>query len=237
INKESKYYGLIIGIDDYLDENINDLENPIEDGELLKNVLISKYTFEEENISLLKNPTYAEMCNAFQELSKRISKNDNLLIFYAGHGVWDEKSSLGYWLPSDARKDNNAFWFRNSVLVDYLKQVQSNHTLLIADACFSGSIFKSRSAFDNSSRSYDHLYSMPSRKAMTSGSLKEVPDRSAFIKYLINVLSENDQQYLGSMELFNNIRMAVMNNSENIPQYGDIKNVGDEGGEFLFIRK
>jgi hypothetical protein len=31
--------------------------------------------------------------------------------------------------------------------------------------------------------------------------------------------------------------MAVMNNSENVPQFGTIQNVGDEGGDFIFIKR
>jgi hypothetical protein len=30
---------------------------------------------------------------------------------------------------------------------------------------------------------------------------------------------------------------AVINNSENIPQFGTIQNVGDEGGDFIFIKR
>jgi hypothetical protein len=28
-----------------------------------------------------------------------------------------------------------------------------------------------------------------------------------------------------------------MNNSPNVPQYGTIQNVGDEGGDYIFIRR
>ena len=37
--------------------------------------------------------------------------------------------------------------------------------------------------------------------------------------------------------LFTNFRTAVLNNSPTEPQYGIIQNAGDEGGEFMFIRK
>ena len=42
---------------------------------------------------------------------------------------------------------------------------------------------------------------------------------------------------MSSEALFTSFRMAVMNNSQNIPQYGTVQNVGDEGGDFIFIRK
>jgi hypothetical protein len=78
---------------------------------------------------------------------------------------------------------------------------------------------------------------MPSRKAMTSGAFSEVPDESAFIKYLIRRLNENQETYLSSEELFSSFRMAVMSNSATVPLYGEIQNVGNEGGDFIFLKK
>jgi len=72
---------------------------------------------------------------------------------------------------------------------------------------------------------------------MTSGTLTEVPDRSAFVKYLLERLNDNTEKYLTSEQLFSSFRMAVINNSDVVPQYGEIYNVGDEGGDFVFIRK
>jgi hypothetical protein len=108
---------------------------------------------------------------------------------------------------------------------------------LVADACFSGSIFKSRSAFANVSSAIEKVYELPSRKAMTSGSLSEVPDKSIFLEYLIRRLDENTKPYLTSEELFYSMKTAVINNSPNVPQFGEILNTGDEGGDFIFIRK
>ncbi len=38
-------------------------------------------------------------------------------------------------------------------------------------------------------------------------------------------------------QLFYRFREAVINNSPNTPQYGVIHDAGDEGGEFIFIRR
>ncbi len=72
---------------------------------------------------------------------------------------------------------------------------------------------------------------------MTSGTLTEVPDRSSFTKYLLERLNENNDTYLSSWQLFNSFRIAVINNSLALPQYGEIQNVGDEGGDFIFLRR
>ena len=232
-----KYYALLIGVNDYLSEEIADLENPIKDAENLYNVLLSRYIFDKDNIWLLKNPTQNEIILKLDELSRLLTSSDNLLIFFAGHGYWDEKGNVGYWFPADATKNSSVNWFRNSTLRDFIGSIQAKHTLLIADACFSGSIFKSRAAFTEAPAGIEKLYEIPSRKAMTSGIIQEVPDESVFIKYLIRRLDENEEPYLTSELLFSSFKQAVMNNSPNVPQFGVIQNVGDEGGDFVFIKR
>lgn len=234
---EGEYYGLIIGINEYQDPLINDLDEPIKDAQKLVDILTRSYTFEEENIIFLKNPTREKIVATLDKLEKIITSKDNLIIFYAGHGHWDELTQKGYWLPSDARHENTAKWFRNSSLSGYINSIKSNHTLLIADACFSGGIFKTRAAFGTPAMAVQRLYELPSRKAMTSGTLKEVPDKSVFLQYLTKRLIDNKDKYLPSEQLFYSFKPAVLNNSINVPQFGEIRNCGDEGGDFIFIKR
>jgi len=235
---KGKYYALIIGINDYDDPEVSSLDRPIQDAQTFYNMITSRYTFNEDNVRFLKNATNTEIFASLDYFAKRVTPEDNFLIFYAGHGIWDEDAEIGYWLPSDARKSMTRDWFRNSTLRDYLKQIKSKHTLLISDACFGGSIFKSRAAFSDATTGINMLYELPSRKAMTSGTMTEVPDQSVFIKYLIERLMSNSEKYLPSYELFNSFRMAVINNSGGVvPQYGVIQDVNDQGGDFIFILK
>lgn len=236
INQESTYYGLLIGIEDYADPNLEDLDNPIRDAEELYHALTANYTFEEDNVKILKNPNRTQIIRELDLLRSRITSSDNLLIFYAGHGYYDEQAEVGYWLPADATRETTADWFPNSTLVNHLKAINSKHTLLITDACFAGSIFKSRAA-SMQEVVYERIYEIPSRKAMTSGTLTEVPDESAFIKYLIQHLNDNTETYLSSEELFSGMKRAVISNSNVLPRYGDIQNVGNQGGDFIFLKK
>ena len=116
-------------------------------------------------------------------------------------------------------------------------KIKSKHTLLIDDACFGGAIFKTRTAFPDARKAIQKLYELTSRKAMTSGTLTEVPDLSAFINFLVERLENNTEKYLSSDQLFSSFRIAVINNSNAIPQYGEIRNVGDQVGDFIFIKK
>ncbi len=233
------YYALLIGVNDYADPNITDLSEPLNDTYKLFNTLITRYTFNPENITLLSNPTRNDLIKSLDELAARVTNKDNLLIFYAGHGLWDEQLKKGFWIPSNASTTNRTNWFSNSDLRDYIGGIQSRHTLLISDACFSGGIFKTREAFTGASPATFELYKLPSRKAMTSGAMSNVPDHSVFMEYLIKRLNENTQPFLSSEQLFASFKIAVINNSTTgqVPQFGEIRETGDEGGDFLFILK
>jgi hypothetical protein len=235
--RSGNYYALIIGENEYKDPLITDLDNPIDDSQELYDILKEGYSFKDEHISFLKNPTRSEIMVELDNLNEKLTEKDNLLVFYAGHGYWDSEDKIGYWLPSDADSENTANWFRNSTLREYVHSLDTKHTIVIADACFSGSIFKTRKAFANAPQGIKEIYKLPSRKAMTSGNLKEVPDESVFMKYLVKRLTNNQKKYLTAEELFNSLKVAVMNNSPNEPQYGEIKNAGDEGGDFIFVKQ
>jgi hypothetical protein len=232
-----KYYALLIAVEDYNDPMINDLDKPVKDAQKLFDVLINEYLFEKTNVTFLKNPTREQIISSLDRLEKELTKSDNLLIFYAGHGYWNETSQKGFWLPSDASKQNTANWIGNSSVSDYIRSIPAKHTLLIADACFSGSIFKTRAAFGNQDLSSMKLYELTSRKAMTSGTLTEVPDKSVFIDFLVKRLYENQENYLPSEQLFFSFKPAVLNNTESIPQFGVVGNAGDEGGDFIFVKR
>ena len=232
-----KYYALIIGVSNYEDPLIPNLdEHPTRDATRLRDVLSEKYLFEDKNLNLLLNPNRVEILKSFDRLSRKITENDNLLIFFAGHGYYDRETNLGYWLPSDAESDFSANWIYNDVLVANLKRIHSKHTLLISDACFSGSIFKTRS-LNNAPVVYQKKYELRSRKAITSGVLENVPMESVFFRFLVDRLESNQERYMSASGLFRNLEFPVANNSPNSPQYGTIQNVDDEGGDFIFIRK
>ncbi len=229
------YYALVIAVQEYDDPAINDLDHPIRDASRFIEVIESDYNFQKENVKFLENPTKADIIGTLHHMRDQVTNEDNLLIYYAGHGHYDEEMETGYWLPKDARSDNPVDWLPNTDLTNYLNVLKTKHTLLIADACFSGGIFKSRSAFNNA-LAVEKLYKLNSRKALTSGALSEVPDESEFIKYLIKRLDQNTQKYLPSEQLYTSLKDAVMSNSNTVPQFGTIQNVGDEGGDFIFIR-
>lgn len=236
--KPGRFYGLLIGVSVYLDNRL-DLEKPARDAQQLKSVLIQNYVFSDSTVSMLISPTRQNILVALYNLRKAIGPRDNLLIFYAGHGYWDEEAQQGYWWARDATANDPSNWLSNSDVREQIRSIKSKHTLLISDACFSGGIFRTRSANALQSASLDiqMLAKLPSRRAITSGTMTTVPDKSVFFEYLVKRLSENTLDFMSSQHLFDSFRQAVINNSLVVPQDGIIAEAGDEGGDFIFIRR
>jgi hypothetical protein len=232
------YKALLISNQNY-SNGIDSLQYPIRDALKLKAILETQYSFKEKDIIHIIDATRSQIINTLDSLASTITQSDNLLIFYAGHGVFDENLQKGYWLPIDANPEKKSNWVSNSDIQDYLTSFKSQHTLLITDACFSGSIFEygKRNLKNKAMKVTEKLLEKKSRKAMTSGLNKPVPDESIFIKYLLKELEKNKKSFIRAGELYNEIREAVMSNTDNNPQFEIIKNAGHEGGEFIFLKK
>lgn len=236
----ANYWALIIAVGDYAHPSVADLDFPMTDAKEVASVLSDYYTFEKDRVRLLLNPTRAELIKALDEFSPTgstpLDEDDNLLVYYAGHGHYDENYAEGYWLPSDAEKNNRANWVSNSDIQLAFKGIRAQHILLLSDACFSGSLFATRSPF---TVAIEEAYKERSRKAITAGNLTQVPDRSVFKEYLVKRLRENANTFLDAGTLYSSIKAPVTNNSptRQRPLYGVIQQTGDEGGEFIFVRR
>ena len=115
----------------------------------------------------------------------------------------------------------------------------------MSDACFSGDIFRGNTIsvpFENSERYYKEVHNLISRQALTSGGIEPVMDggkdgHSVFAYYFLKALTNNQNKFYDASQLFSTIKIPVTNNSEQSPQFQSIKNTGDEGGQFIFIKK
>ena len=232
---------MVIGVGDYPHPSIKPLVYSVPDAQEVYNILTQYYNFDPNRTQLLLNPTRAQLIGAFSAYvpsgQTPLRETDNLLVFYAGHGEWDEDYREGYWLPSDAEARNRANWVSNSDIQRAFRAIKAKHILLLSDACFAGSMFATREALKNIA--VEEAYKETSRKAITAGNLTAVPDRSVFKEFLVKQLKENPNKYLDAGTLYNSIKIPVTNNSKTRqrPIYGTIQDTGDEGGEFIFVKR
>lgn len=229
-----KNYALIIANANYSNPAISSLKRPINDAKALKEILVARYTFERENVMTLFDSKRENVILSLDELLKTLTPDDNLLIYYAGHGKLDEYSDMGYWLLSDANPNSRVNWLANSDITNYIKSFKSRHVLLVADACFAGSIFETRGV-NEAPMAIQDLYKAKSRKAMTSGGTTEVSDDSKFSEYFLDFLKNNTIPQISSQEVYFRILKSVQNNSLTSPRWNTIQGVGDNNGDFVFF--
>ena len=95
--QQGKFYALIIGVSTY--KHFQPLAFPVKDARKIERILHTRYTFLKEYITFLENPTRGNILDTLDGFEQVLEKEDSLLIFYAGHGHWDEKRNRGFWLP------------------------------------------------------------------------------------------------------------------------------------------
>ncbi|MFQ5335628.1 MAG: caspase domain-containing protein, partial [Flavobacteriales bacterium] len=239
-----KYFALIIGVDNYKGQ-WRSLNNAVRDAQAIELLLKKKYRFNQFTTLYDEQATRENIINAFYRLVENAKENDNVFIYYSGHGEFDKKLNKGYWVPVDAQTQSVSAYISNSDIQTFLNGIKAKHTLLVSDACFSGDIFRGNTIsvpFEESEKYYKEVSRLASRQAITSGGIEPVMDggkdgHSVFAYYFIKALNTNDKTYLDAAQLFNAIKIPVVNNSEQTPKMQPVKNTGDEGGQFLFIRK
>jgi hypothetical protein len=241
------YRALLIGNDAYAgDPGLwKPLKTAVAGAKALKQVLLKQYGF--SDVQLLKNATRRDILLALQALSRRVMPNDSVLMYYAGHGYLNMDTQKGYWVPVDAKDTDNTTFLRNSTIRDELGIIASRakHTLLISDACFSGSLLRGGSrgiaARTGTEAYYRKVADKRSIQVLTAGGVEYVDDdyhtsgHSPFTYFLLNELQHNDRLLLTASELSTNVEKAVANNVDQVPESGVVQGAGDEMGEFIFI--
>ena len=151
-----EYYGLVIGIDEYTGE-WPQLKNAVNDAKGVAEILSSKYTFQYIKTLYNKDATRDNILKEFEWLLQNVKENDNVLIYYSGHGEYIQNMDKGFWVPVDASSKSISKYISNEDIRSFLSGINSKHTLLVTDACFSGDIFRGKTLtipYENSTKYY-----------------------------------------------------------------------------------
>jgi len=237
---EGDYWALLVGIDDY--QNAPKLETAVKDVTGVRDVLVTRYGFSLEKITMLMNSsaTRTNIEHELYNLSQLTKPDDSILIYYAGHGQYDEDGRLGWWVPVEGDPKNPGTFITNASIRDYIEGMKARHVYLVADSCFSGTLFgKSRGLPPINDQFFSRLYQKRSRWGLTSGGNEPVADRgkgghSIFAYHFITLLKENLDPYLIPSVIFDRIAPSIANNADQTPRSEPLKGAGDEGGQFIF---
>ncbi len=238
------YYALIIGINSYSGA-WEPLNNAVGDAQTIKGVLEDQYKIDHFRTLFDEEASRENIIKAFEWLMKSVKKDDNVLIYYSGHGEYNKNLDKGFWVPVDATTSSVSNYISNTDIQTYLGGINSKHTLLISDACFSGDIFRGKTIsipYEDSDRYYATVHNLLSRSAITSGGIEPVMDggregHSVFAYYLLKALRNNENKFYDASQLYGQIKIPVINNSVQSPKFQPIQNTGDEGGQFIFLKK
>lgn len=243
-----KYYALIIGNQNY--DRIGNLNTPHNDAQQLAQILQSKYNF---SVQMLLDANNIEVMQAINDLNSIVTEEDNLLIFYAGHGTRLQSGDVedGYWLPVNADPPpTNTYWVSNEFITRHLARLKAKRILIVADSCYAGLLANQKNNLlmgikTNYTKEYlSYKLAKKSRFVLSSGGDQPVLDNgsnghsvfaSAFLEQL-----KNNQKIMAGPDLYLKISEQVSKKANamgviQVPQLSAIKGANHEAGDFFFI--
>lgn len=241
LDVKGEYYAIVIGISNY--KYVKKLETPVNDAVETESVLKTLYGF---NTVLLKNEqaTRRNILKQINIMKNKLLPDDKLLIYFAGHG--ENILNNTYWLPFDAKSDDDTDWIIVDTITANLKRMPAKHVLIVADSCYSGTFRTGGISFELNDSWTNYIEKNIVRKSRTvisSGGNEPVSDKgrnghSVFSKAFIHGLKNMDKDIFTGKELTEeHLIEYVRGNANQTPEHGYIINSGHEKGDFLFIKK
>lgn len=243
-----RYYAIVIGNQNY--QTIESLQTPKYDAERATRILADKYGF---IVQMLEDANDVTMLKAINDLNAVLKPEDNVLIYYAGHGtrLQSAKGENGYWLPVNAEAPpKDTYWVPNEQITGHLGRLTAKRVLVVADSCYAGLLSTDPSYLflnDKVAYSRDYIkYKLPkrSRLLLSSGGDKPVLDEgsggnSVFAGAFLDAL-ETNTGIMSAPELFTRISKrvevaAAKNKFVQKPEFKSIKGAGHEVGDFFFV--
>jgi uncharacterized caspase-like protein len=238
-----EYHALVIGNNRY--SAFPALSTAVSDATEISKILSTRYGF---RVKTVIDGGRAQIISALSELTGKLKKSDNLLIYFAGHGQIDAMGK-GYWVPVDGQQSNPATWVGNDTVTDFLGAMQAKHVLVVADSCYSGTL-SGRAVRPLAATAKDDdilaISRVKARTVLSSGGLAPVLDKdggshSIFASAFIRALNSSEGLVEGA-RLSEQLTTQVLQRSTAArlpqrPQYSALKHAGHEGSEFFFLPK
>ena len=238
-------YAIIFATDEY--EHWSDLVNPVFDSRTIAEKLKADYGFE---VEVIENATQTEMLGKMREYSqKQYKPMDQLFIFFAGHGSYDQTFGEGFVVTTESllNDEGKTSYLSHNRLRSIINNIPSEHIFLTMDVCFGGTFDEALA----SARGMDEVYKeqqqseyiskkllSKTRIYLTSGGKTYVSDgikgqHSPFAKKFIEALDSKggEDGILTTQEIFGNVEKLKIT-----PRMGAFGS-NAPNSDFLFIVK
>jgi Caspase domain len=180
LSLDRRDFALLFGTDKY--DYWSDLVNPIDDVRAIGKELSEKYGF---NVEIVENPTVEVIWNKLREYNeKKFGPQDQLFVFFAGHGHFDETFGEGYVVAKNSLENDpgRSTFISHNRLRGVISNIHCNHILLTMDVCFGGTLDPevARHRGKSDEATVDDMlvrkFSHKTRKYLTSGGKEYVSD-------------------------------------------------------------
>ncbi|MGH8218072.1 MAG: caspase family protein [Steroidobacteraceae bacterium] len=243
-----RFYALIIADQDY--QNLAKLSTPLNDAARAAQILRHKYGF---TVQVIDDASDVGILRALNDLDRVLRPDDNLLIYYAGHGwrIQAGPQEVGYWLPVNAQPPpNDTFWVPNAQVVAHMGRLRAKRILVVADSCFAGllstdpsvNLFGAQAGVTAAYLKY--ILPKRARLLIASGGDDPVLDaggqgHSVFAQAFLDSLDANST-VLTTEALFADVRArmdraAMRTRFNEKPDLRTIRSAGHEMGDFFFV--
>lgn len=239
-------YALIFASDEY--DNWSDLVNPIFDSKTINEELMKTYGYKTE---IIENATQPEILRKLREYGeKKYKPLDQLFIFFAGHGTFDQVFGEGFVVTreSQVNDEGKTTYLSHNRLRSIVNNIPCEHIFLAMDVCFGGTfdatLASSRGSDaevyreQNIGEFITRKLTLKTRRYLTSGGKTYVSDgipgrHSPFAKNFLEALRSRGGRdgVLTLPELFTYVESLKVP-----PKFGEF---GDNapGSDFLFVVK
>ena len=250
-----KKIAIIVGIDDYLEMRIPDLDLAVSDADTVTKILKNIYQFNEIHSMRNEEANFINLRKMISNVFAKAGLNDMVVLYFSGHGLGVKSrvgADVGYLMPYDAELNSVTNYISMTYLNEIASQSSAKDVLFLIDVCYSGlGIVEVPHPIDDYPTeliNYESLFrktSKVSRNIISAGGKDERAIDGLFARVLRQALlgaaDKNHDHYINFTELAfylkNNVSTEAKNsyNRDQNPQFGSL--ISDRGELFFKIEK
>lgn len=153
-------WAVLIGVSDYIYGDRMDLKGPVNDVQMMRELLLTKFNFPTESIRTLvdADATKANIISAFMDIGSKAETDDSVFIYYSGHGSQvpdlngDEADGRDEVLcPADVRPGFPGAEISDDELNKLFSRIKATDITVVFDACHAGTGTRSLSFEESAS--------------------------------------------------------------------------------------